>query len=240
MVHEAPDIPPLKDLTIDNITENVHAINSRCPDARTLFLLERLVVHLHDFARETRLSTPEWEKAIQFLTECGKICSDTRQELILLSDVLGLSLLVDSIDHPKPPESTEGTVLGPFHAHLDGHIESGEAISHDSDGEPLLVTCTIKDSQGNPISDVDIDVWETDSKGFYDVQHQDREGFDGRAKLRSNENGEFHFKAIVPVPYPIPDDGPVGKLLKVLKRHPYRPSHMHFMFKKSGYDPLIT
>ncbi|CAI6299750.1 unnamed protein product [Periconia digitata] len=240
MVHQKPDIPPLKDLTIDNITDNVHAINSGCQDPRTKFLFERLVTHLHDFARETRLSTAEWETAIGFLKDCGKISSDTRQELILLSDVLGLSLLVDSIDHPKPAASTEGTVLGPFHAHVSESIASGSAISHDPEGEPLLVVCTVKDSQGRPVSNVDIDVWETDSKGFYDVQYAGREGFDGRAVLSSDENGAFHFKAIVPVPYPIPDDGPVGKLLKILKRHQYRPSHMHFMFRKPGYDPLIT
>lgn len=240
MIHQKPNIPPLKDLTIENITENVHAINSGCQDARTRFLFERLVTHLHDFARETRLSTNEWETAIRFLTECGKISSDTRQELILLSDVLGLSLLVDSIDHPKPPASTEGTVLGPFHAHVLETITSGSAISNDPNGEPLLVICTVKDSRGQPVIGVDVDVWETDSHGFYDVQYAGREGFDGRAVLCSDEQGAFHFKAIVPVPYPIPDDGPVGKLLATLKRHQYRPSHMHFLFRKPGYDPLIT
>ncbi|KAI8722739.1 hypothetical protein NCS52_00418700 [Fusarium sp. LHS14.1] len=240
MSHIHPDIPPLKDLTTENITENVVAINSTCKDPRTRFLFERLAHHLHDFARETRLSTAEWETAIQFLTSTGKICSDTRQEFILLSDVLGLSLLVDSIDHPKPPTSTEGTVLGPFHAHGAENVASGETISHDPEGDPLLVVCSVKDSQGNPLTDVEVDVWETDSKGFYDVQYVDREGFDNRAVLHSDPQGKFHFKAIVPVPYPIPDDGPVGQLLKVLGRHPYRPSHMHFKFKKAGYDPLIT
>lgn len=154
--------------------------------------------------------------------------------------MLGLSLLVDSIDHPKPEGSTEGTVLGPFHTHEAQHGEQGSLISQDPDGEPLLVLCTVKDVHGNPIAGANIDVWETDSKGFYDVQHADRTGPDGRAVLTSDEKGNFWFKAIVPVPYPIPHDGPVGKLLKVLNRHPYRPSHMHFMFKKAGYDPLIT
>jgi protocatechuate 3,4-dioxygenase beta subunit len=158
----------------------------------------------------------------------------------LLSDVLGLSLLVDSIDHPKPQGSTEGTVLGPFHTHEAEHGDQGSLISHDPDGEPLLVLCTLKDVHGNPIPGAQIDVWETDSKGFYDVQHADRTGPDGRAVLTSDDNGNFWFKAIVPVPYPIPHDGPVGQLLKVLNRHPYRPSHMHFMFKKAGFDPLVT
>lgn len=230
----------LKDLTIDNITENVHAINSQCSNLRLKYILERTVSHLHDLARETRLTTDEWMAAILFLTKVGQISSDVRQEFILLSDVLGLSLLVDSIDHPKPKGSTEGTVLGPFHTHEAEHSNAGSLISQDPDGEPLLVLCTLKDTDGKPISGAKIDVWETDSKGFYDVQHADRSGPDGRAVLTSDEMGNFWFKAIVPVSYAIPHDGPVGKLLKVLNRHPYRPSHMHFMFKKDGYDPLIT
>jgi protocatechuate 3,4-dioxygenase beta subunit len=234
------DIPPVKDLTIDNITENVHLINSRCPDPRMRFLFERLVTHLHDFARETRLSTSEWEASIRFLTQVGQICTDVRQEFILLSDILGLSLLVDSIDHPKPAESTEGTVLGPFHTHEAELVKHGDLISQDSEGEACLVVCTVKDTAGKPIQGVKIDVWETDSKGFYDVQHADRQGADGRAVLESDEAGLFWFKAIVPVPYPIPSDGPVGKLLGLLKRHPWRPSHMHFMFEKTGFDHLIT
>lgn len=162
------------------------------------------------------------------------------QEFILLSDILGLSLLIDSIDHPKPKHSTEGTVLGPFHTHEAQPSTNGGLISHDSDGEPLLVVCTIKDTDGRPVAGAEIDVWETDSKGFYDVQHADRDGPDGRAVLRSDEAGNFYFNAIVPVPYPIPHDGPVGKLLQQLGRHCYRPSHMHFMVKKAGFDPLIT
>ncbi|KAI0552344.1 Intradiol ring-cleavage dioxygenase [Xylaria curta] len=234
------EAPPMKDLTIENITDNVHIINSKCEDARMRFLFERLVVHLHDFARETRLSTKEWMAAIEFLTASGKICSDTRQEFILLSDILGLSILVDSMDHPKPEGSTEGTVLGPFHIAEAEHGELGSQISHDPNGEPLLVVCSVKDTAGRPLSQVSVDVWEADSKGFYDVQYTGREGFDGRAVLKSDDEGNFHFNAIVPVPYTIPDDGSVGNLLKALKRHPWRPSHMHFKFSKAGYDPLIT
>ena len=162
------------------------------------------------------------------------------QEFILLSDILGLSLLVDSIDHPKPKGGTDGTVLGPFHTHEAVHSDNGGSISADPSGKPLLVLCTVKDIDGNPIAGAEVDIWETDSKGFYDVQYSDRSGPDGRAILTSDDSGVFWFKAILPVPYPIPHDGPVGKLLKQLGRHPYRPSHMHFMFKKDGYDPLIT
>jgi protocatechuate 3,4-dioxygenase beta subunit len=233
-------IPPMKDLTVDNITENVITINSLCEDERMKYILERLVTHLHDFARETRLSSDEWMTGLRFLTEVGQICTTVRQEFILLSDVLGLSLLVDSIDHPKPPGSTEGTVLGPFHTHDAEEMPNGESISHDPKGEPLLVVCTLRDTEGRPIEGVKIDIWETDSTGHYDVQYAGREGPDGRCVMRSNKEGVFWFKAITPVPYPIPHDGPVGKLLKKLHRHPYRPSHMHFMFEKEGYDHLIT
>ena len=151
-----------------------------------------------------------------------------------------MSLLVDSIDHPKPPNSTEGSVLGPFHTHEVDEVAHGDAISHDSNGEPCLVLCTIKDGNGDPIEGVKIDIWETDSSGRYDVQYEDREGRDGRCTMRSDADGNFWFKAIKPVPYPIPNDGPVGQLLIKLHRHCYRPAHLHFMFEKAGYDPLIT
>jgi protocatechuate 3,4-dioxygenase beta subunit len=164
------------------------------------------------------------------------------QEFILLSDTLGLSLLVDSIDHPKPAASTEGTVLGPYHTHDAHDAATGTSISADPEGEPLLCLCTVKSTSGAPIQDAKIDIWETDSKGVYDVQYENYSGEkpDGRAVIRSDNEGVFWFKAIVPVPYCIPDDGPVGQMLRLLGRHPWRPSHMHFMFEKPGYDHLIT
>lgn len=235
-----------KDLTTANITPNVLAINSSCADPRTKFLLDRLVTHLHDYARETRLTQAEWATAIQFLVEAGQISNASRQELILLSDILGLSVLVDGIDHPTPKGATEGTVVGPFHVDDTASTtatELGGAISHDDAGDALLVVGTVKDTAGNPVAGVEIDVWETDSKGFYDVQYKDRkpDQFDGRAVLTSDDQGRFWFRAIVPVPYPIPNDGPVGRLLKdTLKRHVWRPAHMHFLFKKEGWEPLIT
>lgn len=149
-------------------------------------------------------------------------------------------MLVDSIDHPKPPASTEGTVLGPFHTHDAEPLPHGSAISHDPNGVPCLVVCSIKDTNGDAIADVKVDIWEADSDGKYDVQYTDRDAPEGRAVLKSDDKGEFWFKAIIPDPYPIPYDGPVGKLLEKLKRHPMRPSHMHFMLEKPGYDHLIT
>ncbi|KAH6616507.1 Intradiol ring-cleavage dioxygenase [Boeremia exigua] len=232
-------VPVLKDLTIDNITENVVRINSQCADPRLKYIMERLVSHLHDFARETRLSFDEWMAGITFLTQVGQTCTPARQEFILLSDILGLSLLVDAIDHPKPPRSTEGTVLGPFHTHDAPAAPHGTPISADPAGAPLLVRCTVRSTAGAPVPDVKVDVWETDSAGKYDVQYE-AGGADGRAVLQTDAEGEFWFQAIVPVPYPIPGDGPVGALLGRLGRHCWRPSHMHFMFEREGFDHLVT
>jgi len=162
------------------------------------------------------------------------------QEFILLSDVLGLSLLVDNVNHPKPAAATEGSVLGPFHTHDAPTLENGSSMTSDLEGEPMLALCTVKDTHGRPIEGVKIDIWETDSTGHYDVQHADRDAPSERCVMVSDAEGKFWFKGIKPVPYPIPHDGPVGKLLGKLGRHPWRPAHMHFMFGKEGWDKLIT
>lgn len=164
----------------------------------------------------------------------------TIKEFILLSDVLGLSLLVDNINHPKPPNSTEGSVLGPFHTHDAPTIPNGASMTSDPEGIPMLAVCTVKDTEGNPIEGVKIDIWETDSSGHYDVQHSDRNEPSERAVMVSDKDGRFVFKGIKPVSYPIPHDGPVGKLLQLLGRHCWRPAHVHFMFQKEGWDHLIT
>lgn len=228
-----------KDLTIDNITSNTIRISSCGSSPRLTFLISRLVTHLHDFARESRLSTEEWMAGIEYLTEVGKMCSSSRQEFILLSDILGLSLLVDSIAHPRSPPATEGSVLGPFHTHDHPLLGSGDSLSYDAAGTTCLVLCSVGDANGNGISDVEVDIWETDSTGHYDVQY-DNIRTDGRGVMHSDREGKFWFKGIVPVSYPIPDDGPVGKLLGLLGRHPWRPAHMHFWMRKKGWDSLVT
>ncbi|ROW10224.1 hypothetical protein VMCG_01671 [Cytospora schulzeri] len=240
MAAEDIQAPELLDLTIDNITPNTIKINNQTKDARLKYLMERLVTHLHDFARETRLSTEEWMTALTFLIQCGQICSDVRNEFILLSDVLGLSLLVDNINHPKPPASTEGSVLGPFHTHDAPTLANGAKMSSDPEGELMLALCSVKDTAGKPVPGVKIDIWETDSSGHYDVQHSDRGEPSERCVMVSDAEGKFWFKGIKPVSYPIPHDGPVGKLLQLLGRHCWRPAHVHFMFEKEGWDHLIT
>ncbi|PVH70177.1 aromatic compound dioxygenase [Cadophora sp. DSE1049] len=186
-----PTAPQAKDLNADNITENAILINSQGDDPRLKYVLERLVTHVHDFARETRLSTKEWMAGLDFLVKVGQISTDVRHEFILLSDVLGLSLLVDAIDHPKPANTTEGTVLGPFHTHEAKIMPAGDDISSDPNGEPCLVICRITNSAGIPIEGVKVDIWETDSLGHYDVY---------------DNKGLLWFKAIRPVSYPIPYD----------------------------------
>ncbi|KAI1077722.1 protocatechuate 3,4-dioxygenase beta subunit [Whalleya microplaca] len=234
------NLPMAMDLNIDNITKNVISFCSQGRDPRMKFIFERLITHIHDFARETRLSTDEWRTGLDWLEACGQICTKNRKELITVSDIFGLSALVDEIDHPKPPGATEGSILGPFHSTVAEEKANGDQLFHDPNGEPLFVICTVKDTHGNPIPDARIHVWEADSNGEYDVEKSGQNRPDGRGILHSNDQGEFHFDAIIPVPYPILCDGPVGKFLEVSGRHQYRPAHMHFMFEKKGFDQLVT
>jgi protocatechuate 3,4-dioxygenase beta subunit len=171
-------------------------------------LINKLTEHLHDFARETALTTDEWMTALQFLTATGQICSNTRQEFILLSDVLGLSVLVDALNHPKPPGATENTVLGPFFTEDAADVKLGDSIVSDPGEEKwCLVKGKVTDESGKPIEGAIIEVWETDETGHYDTQYADRDHPDYRGRLRSDKEGNFWFKAIRPVPYPIPHDG---------------------------------
>ncbi|KAM5470816.1 hypothetical protein MauCBS54593_003860 [Microsporum audouinii] len=209
----------MSDLSVDKITEHVVHTNSQCPNPRTRYLFERLVTHIHDFALETRLSTTEWRLAIEFLTKTGKTCSDIRQEFILLSDILGLSSLVNSIDHPTPPGATHGTLLGPFHTHDAETLEKGAELSRDAAGKKLFVLCTVHDTLGKALADTKVEVWEADSTGLYDVQYKDRQRPDGRGVLHTDAQ---------------------GKLLAILGRHQWRPSHMHFILAKQGYETLVT
>lgn len=159
---------------------------------------------------------------------------------MLLSDVLGVSTLVEIFNHPVPPGATPGSVLGPFHTHAPEVPNGANIVGTESNGERVLIRCTVKNTRGEGLEGVSVDVWETDETGRYDVQYPEQERTDCRGVLRSDKEGRFWFKAIRPVSYSIPDDGPVGKLLKLLGRHPYRPAHVHFLFKADGYEELVT
>ncbi|RDB27606.1 Hydroxyquinol 1,2-dioxygenase [Hypsizygus marmoreus] len=233
-------LPKSMDMSAESITANVHAINSYCPDERMKFVFKSLVTHLHDFVRETSLTSEEWMTAIQFLTQTGKMCSDIRQEFILLSDALGVSTLVDTINNAKPPTATEATVLGPFYTEDALEVANGDSIASEGKGDYMFVEGRVLDTKGNPIAGAIIDTWETDGDGLYDTQYSNREKPDCRGRLFSGEDGSYSFRAVVPVPYPIPSDGTVGGLLKKLGRHVFRPAHLHIMIEAPGFEKLTT
>lgn len=210
-------------------------------DARLRRVMTALVEHLHAFVKEVELTEAEWAAAIDFLTRTGQQCSATRQEFILLSDTLGVSMLVDAINHRKPAGATESTVFGPFH--VDGAPERamGETICLDGRGETCVFEGRILDLEGRPVVGAAIDVWSDNADGFYDVQQPDRQPeFNNRGIFRTGADGRYRFRGIRPVPYPIPEDGPVGQLLRRLGRLPFRPAHMHFMIDAPGFGRLIT
>lgn len=225
----------------DTITTAVLARLSSCKAPRTKTISEALVRHLHAFVREIEPTQDEWQAAIGFLTATGHMCTDVRQEFILLSDTLGVSMLVDAINHRRPGEATPSTVLGPFYVAAAPELPQGSDIAGDARGEPLLVEGSVRRLDGTPIVDAIVDTWHSDAEGYYDVQ---REGGAGaltmRARFRTDDDGRFWYHTIVPSCYPIPDDGPVGKMLRAQGRHPYRPAHVHFMVAAPDCATLAT
>jgi hydroxyquinol 1,2-dioxygenase len=209
------------------------------PDGRLRELLERLVPHLHAFVRETRLTLPEWQAAIEFLTAVGQKCDDTRQEFILLSDVLGVSMLTETINGQT--DGTESTVLGPFHMTESPPRANGDSIDLVGGKAPCLVTGRVLDTDGTPLAGATVDVWQANEDGFYDVQQPDvQPPGNGRGLFRTEADGSFRFRTVVPTYYPIPTDGPVGKLFLATRRHPYRPAHIHFIATAPGHATLTT
>lgn len=230
----------MRNLNQDTITQAVIASFAQTPDARRKEVLVSLVQHLHAFAREVKLTEAEWLEGIRFLTATGQKCDDKRQEFILLSDTLGLSMLTVAMNHIKPQGCTEATVFGPFHVEGAQHYENGDDVANGAEGEPCLVRGQVKGIDGATVAGAQIEVWQADSKGFYDVQKSGLEGHQARGILRSDADGRFHFRTIVAEAYPIPTDGPVGGMLQATGRHPWRPAHLHFMIKAKGYETLVT
>jgi hydroxyquinol 1,2-dioxygenase len=221
------------------VTEEVIQSFQSTDDPRLKFVMESLVRHLHAFARDVRLTEAEWEAGIQFLTQVGQMCDERRQEFILLSDVLGLSMLTVGINHPSVGGITESTVFGPFFVEDAPLIESGGDIAGGAPGSACWIEGTVRSRSGAPIPGARIEVWEADEEGFYDVQYEGNVT-SGRAHLYADEDGRFSFWSVKPAAYPIPDDGPVGQLLRRLGRGPMRPAHVHFMVSSEGYRTLIT
>ncbi len=223
---------------------SVEAVNSRMgvqTAPRVREIMASLVNHLHSFAKEVNLTQQEWEYAIGFLTRTGQICTEERQEFILLSDVLGLSMLVDAMGNSKLEGATESTVLGPFHVAGAPIRQMGDNVNLDGKGESCLFSGRILDPEGNPIEGACVDVWSDNADGFYDVQQPDiQPKWNNRGRFFTGSNGEYSFRGIKPVSYPIPDDGPVGQMLASLGRHPYRPAHMHYIVTAPDFRKLVT
>ena len=211
------------------------------PDPRLRELLTSLVRHLHAFVRETEPTIAEWEYAINFLTKTGQKCDDERQEFILLSDVLGISMLVETINNRKSGSATESTVLGPFHVVQSPPRELGETIDLVGTGQQCVVRGRVLTAAGAPLPGAKLDVWQANDQGFYDVQQPEvQPRTNGRGLFTAAEDGAYWFRTVVPSHYPIPTDGQAGSLLTATKRHPYRPAHIHFIVTTPGYRTLTT
>ena len=229
----------MSDRDEQELTEAVVASFAGTPDERLRTLMTALTRHLHAFAREVQLTEPEWAAAIGFLTDAGHITDDKRQEFILLSDVLGLSMQTITINHAAEGEVTESTVLGPFFVAGSPEIEPGGDIAFGAPGEPCWVEGSVRDVDGKPVAGALLEVWEADDDGFYDVQYADART-SARGHLVADGEGGFRFWALTPTPYPIPADGPVGRLLAATGRSPMRAPHLHFMVSAPGFRTLVT
>ena len=209
-------------------------------DARLKQIMTSVVTHLHAVVREVEPTMDEWMAAIRFLTETGQKCDDKRQEFILLSDTLGVSMLVDAINNRKPSGATESTVLGPFHVAGAPKKKMGDTISMDGKGDPAYVSGRVVDQSGRPIASAQLDVWQTSSDGAYDVQDPTQPEMNLRGLFTTGADGRFFFRTVKPKHYSIPTDGPVGKMLVALGRHPMRPAHIHFIIGAPGFEPVTT
>jgi hydroxyquinol 1,2-dioxygenase len=231
----------MRNIDQHNITQAAIARLSNCENPRLKEVLSSLVTHLHDFVRETRLTEDEWMQGIRFLTDTGHMCSGQRQEFILLSDTLGVSMLTVALNQARPAGATEATVFGPFHVDDAPAVEAGTDIARGAPGEPLFVDLEVVGLDGEPVAGASVDVWQADEDGLYDVQRPEL-GAERRARgvLHTDAAGRTHFRTIVPTAYPVPTDGPVGRMLMATGRHPWRPAHVHFLIRAAGFQTLTT
>jgi hydroxyquinol 1,2-dioxygenase len=229
------------DFTEETAADAVVESFAATPDPRLRELLTSLVRHLHAFVRDTEPTIAEWERAIDFLTATGQKCDRERQEFILLSDVLGISMLVETINNRTGSRTTESTVLGPFHMVTSPRRALGDTIDLVGTGSQCVLKGRVLSADGMPLPGAELDVWQANDQGFYDVQQPDvQPAGNGRGLFTADQDGGYWFRTIVPTYYPIPTDGPVGTLLEATKRHPYRPAHIHFIVTAPGHRPLTT
>jgi hydroxyquinol 1,2-dioxygenase len=222
-----------------NLTEAVLERFENTPDPRLKQIMQSMVRHLHGFVRDVEPTVEEWAQAVDFLTRTGHLCTDKRQEFILFSDTMGVSMLVDAINHRKRKGVTATTVLGPFYVENPPEAPLGADVSKGLRGEPLYVEGSVSSETGERLADAIVDIWHSDSDGFYDVQHPGAEPA-LRARFHTDAQGGFNFWTILPTCYPIPYDGTVGEMLQATKRHPYRPAHLHFKIMPKGHETLVT
>ncbi len=225
----------------NTITEAVIDQMAGTQDKRVLEIMSAAVRHLHAFAREVNLTPDEWIAGIRFLTATGHACTEYRQEFILLSDTLGLSSLVNSLNDKRSiQETTKSSLLGPFYRQDSPTLQLGQSIAENCPGEKIGVFGRVKDATGNPIPHASIEVWQPDDEGFYDLQKQDPSQMELRGRFFTDEDGRYHFRTIKPVGYKIPMDGPVGDMVRAQGRHGWRPAHIHFLVGAAGYREAIT
>ncbi len=229
----------IRNFDAETLTAEVLRSVEAAENPRAKEVLTSLIRHLHGFVREVRPTTAEWMAGIKLLIETGRWCDDKRNEFILMSDTLGVSMLVDFLNYGKAEGCTESTVLGPFFVEGAPELPLGADIARaGTPGEPCVVTGSVRDPEGRPIAGAALDVWEGDGDGFYDVQKQD--GMNLRGRFRTGPDGGFWLKCVRPTSYPVPTDGPAGRLLEAAGRHPMRPGHLHTMLSAPGFDTLVT
>jgi len=232
-------VSPEQQAVEQTLVDTVVASFDACEDPRLKEVMVSLTRHLHAFICDVRLTEDEWAAAIEFLTKAGHITDDVRQEFILLSDTLGASMQTININNQAYADATEATVFGPFFVEDSPAIELGGDMAFGAPGEPCWVTGTVTGTDGKPLVGAKIEVWEADEDGLYDVQ-RDAGARAARAHLFTDAEGGYRFWGLTPTPYPIPDDGPVGKMLAAVGRSPLRASHLHFMVTHEGCRTLVT
>ncbi|PJE29433.1 Hydroxyquinol 1,2-dioxygenase [Pseudooceanicola marinus] len=232
----------MRNITLDNITDAVIKSMDGDIPARNREIMQAALKHMHAFMKEVNLSYDEWLGAMEWMRRAGEISSEARNEFILISDILGVEVLADMLDKKPTHDETISTVLGPFYRENPPVLPKGASIiQKDFEGqETVRVSGTIYDTEGNPVPGVTMDVWEDAPNGLYEQQDPDQPDFNLRGRFETDENGQYEFVAIRPVPYPIPYDGAAGELLKYMGHHPWRPGHIHFMISKDGYKGLIS
>jgi hydroxyquinol 1,2-dioxygenase len=230
----------MREFNENSITQAVIERLAECNDPRFELILTSLVTHLHDFVREVKLTESEWLAAVQFLTDVGKTCTDKRQEVILLSDTLGVSVLVITLNHPADQGSVESTVLGPFYWEGAPELPRGSNLAEGVKGEPTFYSGRVLSVDGRPIENALLDIWSGNGEGYYDMQLPEEIGMKARGRIRTDSEGRYWFRSLKPTFYPVPTDGPVGVMLRKMGRHPYRPGHIHMIVSAPGHLPVTT